>query len=71
MTKQELNRDIKRLYKNITPNNSEQFEEEFRRLYFADKSFEYTNLNNLKIMFRLNLRYRFIALHQFGLSIDL
>lgn len=73
MTKQELNRDIKRLSKHFATDKAgtPEFEKEFKRLYYADSSFEYINLENLKAMLRINLRHRFIALHQFGLMINL
>lgn len=45
--------------------------DEFERLYNADSEFKYMNLQSVKIMLRLNLRYRIIALHQFGLSINI
>jgi hypothetical protein len=75
MTKQELNKDIKRLLKmqrkdaqlNILP----EFEAEYKRLYRADTEMEYMNVTSIKIMLRLNVLYRFIPFHQFGLFIDL
>jgi len=74
MTKQELNRDIKRLVKNsenITDKNRDAIEKEFLRLYRADKTFEYMNLYSVKMMLRLNVRHRYIPLHQFGQQINL
>ena len=44
---------------------------EFKRLYFADKEFEAMNKESIKIMFRLNLRYRIIPFHAFGLFINI
>ena len=77
MNAKELNRDIKRLHTSIEKSvsqNTDVFElhkKEFHRLYFADRKLEYWNLQSFKIMLRLNLRYRFIALHAFGLNIEL
>lgn len=77
MTAKELNRDIKRLHTSIEKSDMQkievfkQHEKEFHRLYFADRKLEYWNLNSFKIMLRLNLRYRFIALHAFGLFVEL
>ena len=45
--------------------------DEFTTLYHADKKFEYMNIKSIKIMLRLNLRYRFIPLHNFGSAISL
>lgn len=44
---------------------------EFKRLYYADDKFEAMNKANILFMLRLNLRHRFIALHQFGINIDI
>jgi len=87
MTTKELNRDIKRLEKEIfkmsqncekTGNNDEYFfyiandaKKEFTRLFHADATFEYMNRESVLIMLRLNLRHRFIQLHQFGSAINL
>lgn len=74
MTKHELNRDVKRLFKNhfdSTQNGlSEEGKREFLRLYHADSSFEYLTIDNLKRLLRFNLRHRVIQLHSFGLMID-
>jgi hypothetical protein len=82
MTKQELNRDVKRLLKKakaITKGlqNSEYYDAiekevkpEFFRLYRADTKFEYMNKESILIMLRLNLRHRFEPLHMFGIYID-
>lgn len=79
MTVQELNRDIKRLVFNInkkkgTPEYYNYIQtgvkKEFTRLYHADSSFTSLTKNSLLIMLRLNVRYRFIEFHQFGLMIN-
>lgn len=79
MTKQELNRDIKRLLNTVAniakdehyhDNIEKTVKPEFMRLYLADRDFTYMNLQSIKIMLRLNLRYRFEALHHFGLQIS-
>jgi len=71
MTKQELNRDIKRLANNHHSMEEADVKNEIKRLYYADSTFEYMNLNSVKMLLRLNLRYRVISLHVFGLHIDL
>ena len=79
MTKQELNRDVKRLriyYLNNKNNticklNYEYLTSEFKRLYYADKNFEYLNKKNVLFMFRFNLMHRIIPLHLFGIQIDI
>lgn len=79
MTKQELNRDVKRLGKAFLelhlsdPDNEDkifELRQELRRLYYADREFEYFNLKSIKILLRYNLKYRVIPLQNFGLSIN-
>lgn len=82
MTAQELNRDIKRLYSSIekakTLSNDEFFKyidttakTEFLRLYRADSTAEYMNLQSIKIMIKLNLSYRYISLYTMFINIKL
>jgi len=78
MTKLELNRDIKRLAKNIAKNEEKNSAElplflkaEYMRLYYADTSLMSYTQKSVLIMLRLNVRYRFVPLHIFGLAIDL
>ncbi len=73
MTNAELNRDIKRLSKieNIDSDKEEEFKTEFKRLYYADRDFTAMNKESIRMMIRLNLRYRIIAFHHFGLDINL
>lgn len=82
MTKQELNRDIKRLaneiYRISFDTQEKYFEylekeakKEFIRLYNADRNFEYMNGKSVLIMLKLNLTNKFIPLHTFGLNIDI
>jgi len=82
MTKQELNRDIKRLKSEIYRMSFDdqksyfdyidnQAKKEFTRLFWADKEFEYMNRTSILIMLRLNIRFRIIALQTFGLNIEL
>lgn len=82
MTTKELNRDIKRLNKSIKDHLSMGIDEfflwfedvakpEYLRLYHADSKFEYMSRSSILIMYRLNLRYRIIALHQWGIEIEL
>jgi hypothetical protein len=77
MTTQELNRDIKRLLKEdslyASTNKAvhlDNIRREFVRLYMADQYFQYMNRTSILIMLRLNLRYRFVALHSFGVLIE-
>ena len=82
MTKQELNRDIKRLAKELYGARFLKGDEdyhnyieniakpEFMRLYSADVTFEYMNLNSVKLMLRLNIKHQFMALHVFGQMIN-
>jgi hypothetical protein len=82
MTKQELNRDVKRLVKSIKSLDNtnldtyykqvnEIISKEFKRLYYADDSFSSLSANNIRMMLRINLKFRFIPFHNFGLNIDL
>jgi len=82
MTKQELNRDIKKLNSEIYRMSFEDRNEylnyidttarkEFNRLYLADKTFEYMNRDSILIMLRLNLKHLFTPLHTFGLFIKI
>ena len=76
MTNKELNRDIKRMLKTTIELKTTALlfdgllEKEFKRLYYADPSASSLNLKSLKIMMRLNQKYRFIAFHTFYISID-
>jgi len=82
MTTKELNRDIKRLVKNIHNLMGKDFDayfeyihndakKEFIRLYYADKEFKYMNKQSVLIMFRLNISYRFVEFHRFGSHIEI
>ena len=80
MTKQELNRDIKRLAGfvrsldniNEMPEKSEKYiKDEIRRLYYADDKFEYMSKESVLRLLRMNLRFRSVALHHFGLRMDI
>jgi hypothetical protein len=74
MTNRELNRDIKRLLKmkatDESGNQNQEFVKEFKRLYHADKEFTAMNAESIKIMLRLNLKYRIEPLHMFGIYIN-
>lgn len=82
MTKRELNRDIKRLANRVKmlgginyPSDKydtevEEIKKEYRRLYYADTTFNSYNTFSILVMIRLNVRYRIIPFHQFGLMID-
>jgi len=81
MTPQELNRDIKRLLKAIVKRVEEkhetgcqidiyrEFYNEYKRLYYTDREFEDMNRQSIRIMVRLQIKYRFITHHHFGLHI--
>lgn len=82
MTQKELNRDIKRLNSELYRMSFEDLDKyfeyvngegkkEFERLYHADSKMEYMSKQSVLIMFRLNLKHRFIAFHSFGLNIEL
>lgn len=49
----------------------EEIKPEFRRLYYADDTFEYMNRESILSMLRMNLSHRFIATHIFGIKIEL
>ncbi len=70
MIEKKLNRDIKDLLK-YANDDSLAFRNEFRHLYGLDPSFKSMSKKSILIMLRLNLRYRIIPLHTFGLNIDL
>jgi hypothetical protein len=82
MTKQELNRDIKKLAAEIYRMSFEDLvpyfkyiedvaKPEFIRLFKADDEFKNVTLSSLKIMLRLNVKHRFVPFHTFGLNIKL
>ena len=49
----------------------EKIKKEAHDLYLADSGFKSMSRQSVLILFRLNLMYRFRALHQFGLNIEL
>lgn len=76
MTKLELNRDIKRLSKQINRMTFEQNDdfysfiakeakEEFTRLHYAADNYETLSTDNIIRMIKMNTSYRFIPFHQF------
>ena len=84
MTNAELNRDVKRLARFVrTKQTQELFEtnqakyyeqeqyinKEIKRLYYADDTFEVLNKQSILTLLRLNLRYRPIPLHCFGIKL--
>ena len=71
MTNRELNRDVKRLARHHEGMEAVDVIKEIRRLYFADAGFTALNKKNILRLLRLNLIYRAVELHQFGLYIDL
>ena len=82
MTTSELNRDCKRLAKRylkaikLPPNEyygkeSNEIEEEFKRLYYAGVSTAQCSERAFITMYRLNLSIRAVPLHSFGVSLEL
>lgn len=83
MTKNELNRDIKRLYAKISRlsngNNNDAYyhylqnqgQKEFERLYWASDDFSLLTKQSILILLVLNRRHRFMAFHNFGNKIEL
>jgi hypothetical protein len=83
MKPNELNRDIKRLHLEIRNNaskmSSDDFFEylentakiEFKRLFRADDTFEYLSKDSILRMIQMNLTWRIIPFHQFGLGIHI
>lgn len=82
MTASELNKAVKKLnselYRMSFEDQNKYFEyiakearDEFIRLYYADKTLESLTKRNILVMFRLNLKHRFIAFHNFGTDIKL
>jgi len=80
--KTQLNKDIKALaseiYRMSFESNEAYFlyidtvaKAEFNRLYRLDKTFENVSKDNVLIMFRLNLSHKFVAMHYFGLDINI
>jgi hypothetical protein len=82
MTTQELNRDVKKVFKryytarNKNENTPEYWDErkliekEVDRLYRADTSLSSLSKDNLLRLLSLNVCLRTIPFHQFGLMID-
>ena len=75
MTTKELNNRISQMYekqnKEIDFCYSTDFEKEFLSLYNSDAKFEQMSKRSILIMLRLNIRYRFVALHNFGIFINI
>jgi len=85
MTTAELNRDVKRLAKKSIQYSKDygkfdnayntrveiEIKKELDRLYYCDKDFKYMSKKSVLILFRLNLSYRSITLHNFGTYIEL
>lgn len=83
MTKNELNRDVKRLYKQwndfrVFSNTNEYkewmdkvFKHEYRRLYMADTTLKYITKDNLLRMVKMNQHSQVIPPENFGLFIEI
>lgn len=82
MTPQELNRDIKKLYKNYVKAEKEMsngaffkyvedsIKHEWARLYDADTGLDYMNVESIKILLVLNRKLRIMPPKNFGLYIN-
>lgn len=82
MTAAELNRDIKRMARDLKKVKDQTdtdlffnyventLKPEFLRLFRADSSFEVMNKQSVLILLRINLSYRFIQLYAFGIEIN-
>ena len=83
MTTKELNNKIRKLYNEVSKLQSEQtnldvffsiidteIKPKYTTLYYADDSFKSLTKESILILIKLNLRYRFISFHQFGLNIN-
>ena len=75
MTKHELNRDVKRLYKqyinSISFDTSEKMIREYKRIYYADPKGEYLTNLSLRMMIRMNHTFRIIPLHQMYINLKI
>jgi hypothetical protein len=72
MTKRELNRDCRRLIRSYKENGPQRFDtKEFKRIYYADRNFEYLTKNNALGLMRINLALRVIPLHNFGIDYEI
>lgn len=81
MTTQELNRDVKRLTKKVNSIKvhgdeyytiiEKEIKPEINRIYFADRTLKSLNADNLRALLRMNLKYRAMPLHTFGLFIEM
>ena len=76
MTNQELNRDVKRLWKKVQKTDvlcewkMLEIKTEFLRLYNADREFEVFNRTSILIILVMNRKYNFRPHHSLGLSIN-
>ena len=86
MTTQQLNRDVKRLsasivamHQTVQKNNEQDvwFEflenyakKEFIRLYNADNTLNSLTKDSILLMLSMNIKFRFVSLHTFGLMIN-
>ncbi len=77
MTPRELNQDVKRLVKHVKKlERANELDDgkvvtEILRLYRADDTFEYMSKDSVLKLLRLNLRFRAVPLHTFGVRIEL
>lgn len=77
-TIKEINRDAKRLNslvktfqgRSVDEETEKWIKKEISRLYGCDRGLQDVNQTTVLILLRLNLRFRAIELHQFGLWIE-
>lgn len=76
MTPRKLNQDIAKLYKKCIGEGIEMskdrdlWNQEFRRLHGADSSFKYMSHKSLKMMMKMQSRFRFMQFSGFMLSVE-
>lgn len=75
MTKRELNRDIKKLWKmfesrHVNQTLESEIKAEWIRLYNADKEAEWMTVESLKAILRINGCFRFRTLHWIDINFE-
>jgi len=81
MTKNELNQDIRKLYKEFVKissgkgskkyPDSESMKKELNRLYSADRGVNNMTLSTLKMVLRMNANIQAIPHHRFGQNVEI
>ncbi len=76
MTKAELNKEVKALWKKVKSTEvfcewtETEIEAKYKILYYVDHDFTYLNRDNVLRMVIMNRKFHIIPWHQFGLDID-